>query len=247
MTRDDAYAFSDALRAAFPRLRFVRYDHADKFFDYPAWKRACDKAGKIGTRTPRQLDYTRDPKEELPDYFQSLADVSDRHFWVWIEPPNWRPRWRRRDRAGILVIENFPRLHLEFTRGGFELPDPRRAKERQDDPDSPLSGLEVQPLSLDRNEAIVLTGGRMLGAWNKGDQTAKAFVQKVWRILGKMSTNRLVEVAPRTRQPIPPNGAATTEPYLRAATGALRWARWRRHNYLKWGGQWYKPEGYFDR
>jgi len=247
MTRADASAFSEALRAAFPRIRFVSYDYAEKFFDFADWKAACDTAHLRGEDSPRSLEFTRDPGDELPDYFPSLADVAERRFWVWVEPPNWRPRWRRRKRAGILTIENFPRLHFYFWRGGFNLPDPRRAKERQDDPDPEIFDLPLQPLSLDRNEAITLRGDRMLGGWKKGDDSAKAFIDKVWRILGKVSTNRLVSVDSRTRQPIPPDGTALTEPYVRAATDALRWARWRRHNYLEWSGQWYKPERYFDR
>ena len=112
MTRDDAYAFSEALRAAFPRVRFVSYDYARKFFDYKAWKKSCDEAEKAGHENPSSLDYTRNPGVELPDYFPSLGDVLEDRFWVWIEPPNWRPRWRKRKRDGILVIENFPRLHF---------------------------------------------------------------------------------------------------------------------------------------
>lgn len=86
----------------------------------------------------------------------------------------------------------------------------------------------------------------MLGGWRKGDDSGKAFIQKVWRILGKMSTNRVVSVDKRTRMPVPPDGSASAEPYFRAANDALRWARGRRHNYLSWGGQLYKPERYFD-
>jgi hypothetical protein len=239
--------FSDALRAAFPCIRFVRYDYARKFFDYRAWKAACDTARRDDGDRPRQMDFTRDPGNALPDYFQSLGDVSEQQFWVWVEPPRWRPRWRRRKRADILVIENFPRLHFEFRRGGFNLPDPRRGAERQEDPTPQHFDLPDHPLSLDRDEPITLSGDRMLGGWKKGDDTAKAFVHKVWRILGKMTTNRLVAVDRCTRQPIPPDGTAAPEAYVRAATDALRWARWRRHNYLEWSGHWFKPEGYFDR
>jgi hypothetical protein len=172
--------------------------------------------------------------------------VLEDRYWNWLEPPNWRPRWRKRKRADILVIENFPRLHFSFFRGRFECPDIRRTAPLEGNPKPRTYGLNNPALALDKNEPIILTGDRMLGGWKKGDDRARAFVHKVWRILGKMSTNRLVAVDPRTRQPIPPDGSPTTEPYLRAARHALAWARGRRHNYLQWGW-WYKPAGYFDR
>lgn len=247
MTRDDARAFSETLRAAFPRIRFVSFDYASKFLDFAAWKAAQDRAAAGGMNRPSALDFTRSPDNELPDYFPSLGAVSETRFWVWVEPPHWRPRWRRRERSDILVIENFPRLSFYFWRGGYNLPDPRRAKEREDDLDPGVIDLALQPLSLDRQEAVTLRGDRMLGGWRKGDDSAKAFVHKVWRLLGKMTTNRLIAVDSRTRNPIPPDGTAMAEPYVRAATDALKWARWRRHNYLEWDGHWYKPEGYFDR
>lgn len=246
MTRYDAFAFSEALREAFPRIRFLRKDYADKFIDYPAWRLACREADAAGRMTPRRYDFARLPMNEWPDYFPSLADVLERHFYVWVEPPNWRPRWRYSKRSDLLEIENIPRLRFTFWRGGFSCPDPRRQDGLHGDPHLPVHDLDLQPGAIDRKESILLEGHRMLGGWRKGDDSGKAFIQKVWRILGKMSTNRVVSVDKRTRMPVPPDGSASAEPYFRAANDALRWARGRRHNYLSWGGQLYKPERYFD-
>jgi len=246
MTRDDAFAFSEALRAAFPRIRFLREDYANKFIDYSAWREACREAERKGRMTPRRYDFARLPKNEWPDYFPSLADVLEKSFFVWVEPPNWRPRWRLRKRADLLVIENLPRLRFTFWRGGFYCPDPRRTDGLHGNPHLPTRNLDLQPGFIDSKEPIALEGHRMLGGWTKGDDVAKAFVHKVWRILGKMSTNRLVSVDRHTLQPIPPDGSAAVEAYVRAANDALRWARGRRHNYLAWNNHWYKPERYFD-
>src|SRR5690349_25171497 len=90
MTRDDAFAFSEALRAAFPRIRFLRHDYSDKFIDYPAWRQACREADAAGRMTPRRYAFARLPKDEGPDYFPSFADVLEKQFYVWVEPPNWR-------------------------------------------------------------------------------------------------------------------------------------------------------------
>lgn len=246
MTRADAFAFSEALRAAFPRIRFLREDYADKFIDYPQWRQACREAEAAGRMTPRRYAFARLPKDEGPDYFPSLADVLEKNFYVWVEPPNWRPRWRLRKREDLLVIENLPRLRFTFRRGGFSCPDPRRRDGLHGDPHLPTHDLDLQPDWIDNKEPIALEGYRMLGGWTKGDDVAKAFVHKVWRILGKMSTNRLVYIDRHTLQPIPPDGSASAEAYVRAANDALRWARGRRHNYLAWSNHWYKPERYFD-
>lgn len=246
MTRLDAFEFSEALRKAFLRIRFVRKDYAEKFIDYPAWRKACLEACGAGRRTPKRLEFARSPDGEWPDYFPSLGDVLENRFHVWVEPPGWRPRWRTLKREDVLFIDNIPRLRFTFHRGGFACPDPRRADGLHGDPHLPTQNLVMQPMCIDRKETILLDGHRMLGGWKKGDDAAKTFTHKVWRILGKMSTNRVVCVDKRTRMPVPPDGSASAEPYFRAAHDALRWARGRRHNYLSWGGRLYKPERYFD-
>jgi hypothetical protein len=245
VTREDAFEFSETLRAAFPRIRFVRQDFANKFFDFESW-RAASNASKVEGKEPaRRLDFTRSPDNELPDYFPSLADVLETRYMVWVEPPGWKPRWRMRKRDDLLVLENRPRLHFTFWRGGFDCPDYRRKDGLHGDPHLPVRDLDLMPMPIDRKEPILLSGYRMLGGWKTGDQEAKAFIAKVWRLLDKIATNRLVSVDNRTFQPIPPDGSAMVEPYVRAARGALAWARARRHNYLNWTGHWYKPEAYF--
>lgn len=246
MTRDDALAFSGVLRQAFPRIRFLREDHAEKFFDRVGWIRACEEARRAARATPPRLDFTRNPREEWPDYFPSLADVLEKNFRVWLEPMNWRPRWYIRKRDDLLVLENAPRLHFTFTRGGFRLPDQRRRIGSDGDPIEPLRDLALDPAPLDRNEPVLLEGHRMMGQWRKGEDDEKRFVQQVWRLLDTVATNRLVAIDNHELTPIPPDGAARAVPYVRAARGARSWARFRRQNYLSWGERLYKPEAYFD-
>lgn len=246
MTLQDAYNFSDALRAAFPRIRFVRQSYARKFVDYPSWRAAIEEAKRAGRPAPDRLEFTRDPGDERPDYFPSLGDVLETFFCVWVEPPNWRPRWRRSKEADTLYLANLPRLHFYFARGGFDAPDVRRTAPLEGNPEPDTHWLANPPLPLDAKEAIYLRGERMTASWLKGDDSARRFVHKVWRILDKMATNRLVSIHPRTREPIPPDGSSAPEPYVRAARDALVWARARRHNYLSCSGHLYKPAGYFD-
>jgi len=245
VTREDALTFSEELRKAFPRIRFVSDEYATKFFDVDAWHQAIDEAERNGRATPRRLDFTRDPTGAWPDYFPSLADVLETRFRVWIEPRNWRPRWRLRRRDDLLTLDNQPQLYFTFRRSNYSLPDPRRRDGLHGDPHLPTDNLESVPDLIDRKEPVLLEGHRMLGGWNKGDDVAKAFIHKVWRILDKMSTNRLVAVDRRTFMPIPPDGSAHPEPYVRASLDALVWARGPRHNYLAWGNHLYKPEMYF--
>jgi hypothetical protein len=247
MTLHDAYNFSEGLRKAFPRIRFVPQYFGDKFIDYPGWKAAIADAERAGERAPTRLDFTRDPDGELPDYFPSLGDVLETTFCVWDEPPGWQPRWRRSKASGGLYLANLPRRHFYFARGGFDCPDVRRTAPLEGNPEPNTHGLANPPFPLDAKEAIYLRGERMMASWAKGDESTRRFVHKVWRILDKMATNRLVAVDRRTREPVPPDGSAETEPYVRAARGALAWARARRHNYLSWSGRLFKPAGYFDK
>lgn len=245
VTREDALNFSEELRKAFPRIRFLSRNYVDKFFDEDAWRQAGREADRAGRPRPRRLDFTRDPAGAWPDYFMSLADVLETRFLVWLDSPNWRPRWRVYRRKDLLALENEPRLRFTFQRSTFSLPDPRRRDGLHGDPHLPTRDLESDPDIIDRKEPVLLEGHRMLGGWDKGDDAGKAFIHKVWRILDKMSTNRLVTVDRRTFMPIPPDGSAGPESYVRAASDALDWARGRRHNYLSWGGRLFKPEMYF--
>lgn len=150
-----------------------------------------------------------------------------------------------RKREDVLILENRPRLCFEFWRGGFYLGDSRRRDGLHGDPYQPLRDLDHIPDPIDRKEPIYLEGHTMWGAWNKGADDEKQFIHRVWRLFDKMTTNRLVAVDRAALTPIPPDGSATVEQYVRAAPDALSWARARRHNYLSWGGALFKPEAYF--
>ncbi len=247
MTLPDSFHFSEALRKAFPRIRFVREDYSRKFRDYAAWKAAIGEAEQAGRPSPSALDFTRDPGNEWPDYFSSLGDVLEDHFCVWVEPRNWRPRWRASRLSDSYYLANLPKLNFYISRGGFAFADVRRTAPLEGNPEPEIHGLTYPPFPLDTKEIIDLRGGRISASWFKGHEAGRRFVHKVWRILDKMSTNRLVAIKRGTTEPIPPDGSPSMQQGVRALRGALSWARARRHNYLSCSFGRFKPAGYFDK
>ena len=89
-------------------------------------------------------------------------------------------------------------------------------------------------------EQIFLPDGRMLGAYDREDPEAKAFIFRAFRVMAKFFSTRLI-----------PCNRDTLQPYWSEADRI--WGTWvrppmrppggkqRRHNYL---GDYYKPEGY---
>jgi hypothetical protein len=237
MTRSDSDAFSAELLKAFPRIRFVREDYWHKFWAFEAWRTACARARETSRHEPEIAEFIRAPGSESPDYFDSLGTDREQYFYAWVEPPHWRPRWEVR--TNYVDLRNMPRLHFLFRRAAFNRHGTKWAERAHANHSVRIINLPNAPLPDDDDEVLTLRGDRMLGGWMKGDNRAKAFVAKVWRIASKLTTNLLVAYDERTREPYP--HGPEREHHVWAGPDAIAWARQRRHNYLEWAGHWYKP------
>jgi hypothetical protein len=237
MTRSDADAFSAELLRAFPRMRFVREDYWHKFWAFDAWREACARASDDGVAEPEIADFIRDPGREPPDYFESLGTEREQYFYAWVEPPHWRPRWEVR--TDYVRLSNKPRLHFLFRRAAFDRHSAKWAERAHNDHRVRINSLPNAPRPEDDDEVLTLRGDRMLGGWMKGDESAKAFVAKVWRIASKITTNLLIAYDETTREPYPHGPERRS--HVWAGPDAVAWALRRKHNYLEWAGHWYKP------
>lgn len=237
MTRCDADSFSAELLRHFPRMRFVRQDYWHKFWSFDAWREACARAVARGVDEPVIAEFIRDPGREPPDYFDSLGTARQQYFYAWVEPPRWRPRWAVR--TNYVALTNMPRLHFLFCRAAFNRRGAKWAERARADPKVQTIDLPNAPPPEGDDDVLTLRGDRMLGGWMRGDEGAKGFVAKVWRIASKMTTNLLVAYDERTREPYPHGPERRS--HVWAGREAVAWALQRRHNYLEWSGHWYKP------
>lgn len=237
MTREDADAFSSALRAAYPRLHFVSWEHWRPFVDWDWWRAAWklhEERKKDGLPTEFVRHRMRDPRNEPPCYWPSLGVAEEREFYGWVLPEGWSAQWGEEDDFGVRRIVNPPRLELSFWRGRFHCPDrsPRRETVWFENPPEPR----------DDDETIVLEGSDLSIQWNRYDDEVEAFAKTVFRMLFKQATDRFIKIERKSRR------ALTAQPwrnrrYGAAGRGAEAWALARRHNYLD-GGQLNKPASY---
>ena len=102
------------------------------------------------------------PERFIVPYYETLADPDERYFLVWLEPSGWKPKWEGPNSEGVYVIANRPRLQFTFERSGRVPPD-----------------------------YLNLLGGRIWAYYLKDDKEHLRFLNKVWRIVAKLSTNVL--------------------------------------------------------
>lgn len=98
-------------------------------------------------------------------YRTGLDDPLERRFWVWVEPPGWQPRWEHwanHEGRKIWRVENEPRLKFHFDRSGIGTAFPNRLRD-----------------------------GSIWAYYAKGDAEHLAFLNKVWRMAEKLTTNWL--------------------------------------------------------
>lgn len=237
MTREDAAAFSDSLRSAFPRLHLVSHEYWNSFLDWDWWRSARqenERREKAGLPTQPSRHRMRDPGGDPPRYWDSLAVVDEREFYGWILPEGWSPEWGEADQFGIRRIVNTPRLEFSFRRSVFYCADRdgRRETVRFDDPPEPRT----------EDETIRLEGGDLAISWNRYDEEAEAFAKIVFRLLFKQTTDRFIQMESKSRRalsPVPWNNRR----YGMAGRHAEAWALARRHNYL-FDGRLNKPASY---
>ena len=174
--------FSAALRAEFPNIRFVRRDYWER-------RRADGKALPM------------EPPELELKYFNSLSCAEEIYYTAWLEPDGWEPEWYEHvladgpllDVTGrlwpwIYLLRNEPTLQFEFhTSRIFEEPYPKV-----------LAPELAAPLMS------YVAGGGISGVYLRDDVEHKRFLGRVWRILNRLTTNRLMLYNMRTRKPVEP-------------------------------------------
>lgn len=135
--------------------------------------------------------FLRPPDLAIP-YYSSLASPDEDFFLVWREPPDWQPDWQGPNKDGIYVIANEPRLQFVFD-----------------------SGRTVPP-KRDRVNA-----GRIWARYEPGDKEHVRFLNRVWRLNQKLTTNILKIIDPQTGAVINPR----CRDAIWAGFNALQWCR----------------------
>lgn len=225
MTLDDVAAFSDALKAAFPAIRFVSREYWSQFCDQnriAADRRANRRRTKRGLSAKPIHSLPRDPQGEPLRYWNSLADPAETRFLAWIEPPGWQPVWMPPDEFGVRYIENPPRLWFDFHRCNFLLL-------RRPGNVSPQCASEPKPCS--GRAGIGLEGNTFEVRWNPLEPEAEAFAKKVYKILRKLTVDRFIRVEKESRRAFEREAGGMRRQCL-AGHHAVAWAMKRRHNYF---------------
>jgi len=231
LTRKDADAFWDALRAEFPAIRVLPWDFEEPWLDHKASEeqRSLIKAGKLPPDTPRQV--MRHPGKDSLPYLPSLGGAV-LPSTVWIEPPGWRPRWSPApNREGVYTIINRPRLQFEFTRSTFSL------RSRANDPWHKTRSFHDSPDTIPENEILFLDCCRMVGRYRLDDKKNQAFLRRVWRILDKHTTTELAYCDLKTREP---QGVSSVRGVW-AGFDAVAWMRRDPRHFISNGGVCFRP------
>jgi len=227
LTRKDADAFSDALRATFPTIRFLLSRYSDAWVDNEATRERLKlrDANKLPPEEARKWRVMRHPGDDPLPYFGSLADTALELATAWVEPQDWRPQWSTHmNREGIFTIVNEPRLQFEFVRSCYWLRGQNRA-------------FKEPPDELPGDEILVLCCDRMYGRYTREDKEQQAFLRKVWRILEKLTTTELAWCDRKTLEP----KSVVQVRNVWVGFDALDWARRDPRHYIRDTGTYYKP------
>ena len=231
LTRKDADAFSDALRAEFPAIRFLDDDFSAPWIDHEASAERLRlmNAGKLPPESPWKV--MRHPGAESLRYWSSLGEAV-RRATVWIEPRGWRPRWSPApNREGIYTVINMPRLRFAFTRSRFFLESNPR------DPWHTPRGFDDPPDNIPENEMLTLFCKGMSGYYRLDDKEHQAFLRRVLRILDKHTTTELAYCDRKTREP---KGVSSVRDVW-AGFDAVAWMRRDPRHFICDGGLLYRP------
>jgi hypothetical protein len=133
----------------------------------------------------------KDPIVHKIPYRDSLGEPEERRYWAWVQPKGWRPRWEGPNAEKGFRIANTPRLNFVFEKS-------------------------VIPLG----RATDLTEGRMWAFYDRDDKEHLSFLNKVWRICAKMTTNVLDSEHWRTG---PKRSHNVKGPWV--GPDAMRWCR----------------------
>lgn len=229
MTRTDIKEFSDALRAAFPRLVLVSTNPWKSFVDWDYWRAAVAERIRLedaGAEIERVVHRMRDPTGEMPHFWSDLAVPEEDAFYGWLLPDGWIPEWGETDYFGVRYIVNPPRLRFLFYRRRFNCPERSRLREEVwfDDPPEPRNA----------EEEIHLEGSDLTMRYSPYEDEAVAFVRDVFRILGRHTVDRFLKIDRDSRRALSPVPWRNRR-FGMAGRRAESWALERRHNYFESG------------
>ncbi len=126
-------------------------------------------------RLPKAPYYiNREPPNLQVSYCSSLADFANDRFRVWREPVGWRPNWAGPNEHGVYPLTNMPRVHFVFERGR----------------------------GANRPTSKVLHCGRIWAYYDVGDREHLQFLNQVWRLSAKLSSNIVQRVDRDTQEPL---------------------------------------------
>jgi len=160
-----------------------------------------------------------DTKKKVVRFIPAIDEATDvdgrraSEVYAWIQPRGWRPKWLDEDLYGYVMtrLANKPEKRLRFMRSsGFR---PRASD----------GGLPIMSMTTE--------GGLFVG-YDTNNREVRSFVDAVYRLLPKFTTNRFALVNPDTRK------------VVRTTSGDLFWAgydclnvcRTRRNHFIWVGG-----------
>lgn len=152
------------------------------------------------------------PEDFTLMYCESLAhriDLDSPEIWrwdrdgftSWLEPDDWEPFWIGPTPYGHYIIANKPKLFFWYSESSI----------------------------YHRRSESTISGGHISSSFPKGDKEFISFLNKVWRIFGKLTTNVLTAVDKKRNLPYRP-----AEPQFMCACGyhALAWMRKEPNRYV---------------
>lgn len=179
----DLDRFSAALQESFPAIRFMHADFEEHWIER---QYGYDEVHGYGPNRLRMIsERMRPPHGDAMPYAQSLRDLPHKRVRVWLEPPGWKPQWSAKPyRRGRYVLLNEPELHFIFLRSMYIVAGPEGSRNFIPEP----------PAKLADDEVCCLWGGHMYGPYFADDIEQQNFLKIVWRIVRKVTTNKLVLV-----------------------------------------------------
>ena len=166
----DSEDFSNALREAFPSIKFIR--RPSQF----TLRRT------LGRDELRPEDLSLFYCDSLAQDFELGTDECfkwDSTITAWLEPEGWEPFWiGPTPESGNYVIANKPRLYFSYGASG--------------------------PGFYKENGNLILRDGFITSTFPRNDKEFKSFINKVWRILSKLTTNVFTHVDRKSGRPYGP-------------------------------------------
>jgi len=217
MSAIDIARFDSALRAAYPGIRFLKRDYLRH------WEECVYRDPLPGEKWPALVSSRmRPPHGDPMPYLPSLSDHGGNIVLAWVEPSGWRPQWSDRPlRSDNYLILNKPDLRFHFRPSQYCVVGLERR----------TTWMLHPPSSLEYEEFCMMTDGDLDGPYLFYEEEQIEFLNGVWRIMRRLTTNDLASVDPRTLHSF----ARVRLESQRAGHDAAEWTRQDRRHLLGYG------------